>query len=531
MLSQIVIKNYRTFRDFKLEFDPEMNILVGDNDAGKSTILEAIGLALTYRLRGRPLNQELSPYLFNQKAVEEYISALRAGSPAEPPEIIIDLFFNKDASADLAGTNNLLKVDAPGVRIRIALNRDYLQEYNEFIGDPYQVNLVPTEYYEAEWLTFADGKITARSIPAKASLIDAPNIHLQSGVDYYLNSIIDSNLTPAEKVSLARTYRNLREKFSGSDAIRKINDKLAGSQREVSDRELRLGMDVSQKSRWETSIVPHLDELPYQFVGKGEQSSLKILLALNKDMGDAHVVLIEEPENHLAFTNLGKLVSKISETCQGKQVFITTHSSFVLNKLGLSKLVLMSPTDGFRFDSLSSDTQDYFQKLSGYDTLRLVLSPRSILVEGPSDELVMQRAYMDAHNGRLPQEDGVDIIDARGLTFARWLDIATLLKRNHVTVARDNDGKEAEVRARYEQYSNFPNISINVGEDSNYKTLEPQIIRANSLQLLNQVFGKNYATEDELLKYMTDNKTAYALAILTSAIKIVMPGYIQDAVA
>ena len=42
---------------------------------------------------------------------------------------------------------------------------------------------------------------------------------------------------------------------------------------------------------------------------------------------------------------------------------------------------------------------NYFKKLPGYDTLRLVLAKRVILVEGPSDELVVQRAYRDAHDG------------------------------------------------------------------------------------------------------------------------------------
>ena len=99
-------------------------------------------------------------------------------------------------------------------------------------------------------------------------------------------------------------------------------------------------------------LVPHLDDLPFGFVGKGEQSSLKVLLALNRKVQDAHIVLVEEPENHLSFTNLNQLVSKIGEKCKDKQVFITTHSSYVLNKLGLDSLVLLTPTTGLRLTDL-----------------------------------------------------------------------------------------------------------------------------------------------------------------------------------
>ena len=37
-------------------------------------------------------------------------------------------------------------------------------------------------------------------------------------------------------------------------------------------------------------------------------------------------------------------------------------------------------------------TFEFFKKVAGYDTLRLILCKKSILVEGDSDELVVQRA-------------------------------------------------------------------------------------------------------------------------------------------
>lgn len=532
MLTKIIIQNYRTFRDFKFVFDPTMNILVGDNDAGKSTILEAIGLALTSKIHGRPLAQDLSPYLFHRDVAAEYVSALREGREAKPPEIIIDLFLDpKSGPAALRGTNNLLKVDEPGVRVRVALNPDYEPEYKEFIKDPNKVRLVPTEYYKVDWLGFSGNGITFFSIPATASLIDAANIHLQSGVDYYLKTLINGHLGADERVKLARAYRSLRESFAEDDSIVKINEALRGAPSDVSDRELTLSIDVSQKSSWESSIIPHLDDLPFQYVGKGEQSTLKILLALNRKVEEAHIVLVEEPENHLSFPNLGRLVKKISDKCADKQVFITTHSSYVLNKLGLEKLVLLSPTEGFRLDSLPADTQDYFRKLSGYDTLRLVLAKRSLLVEGPSDELVVQRAYKDVH-GVLPVEDGVDVINVRGLSFRRFLDIASLLTQNRVAVLTDNDGKNAdEVMQRYAAYVAFSNISVHVGQDQGYATLEPQLFKANDLVTMNTVLGQNFTSEDDLLAYMKSHKTTCALAIFESDQTINMPEYIRDAVA
>ena len=50
-------------------------------------------------------------------------------------------------------------------------------------------------------------------------------------------------------------------------------------------------------------------------------------------------------------------------------------------------------------------------------------------MEGDSDEVVVQRAYMDTHNGRLPIQDCIDVMTAGGVTFKRYLEIAQVLKK------------------------------------------------------------------------------------------------------
>lgn len=531
MIQKIIIKNYRIFQDFELTFDTKLNILVGDNDIGKSTVIEAINLALTSRLNGKFLAQELTPYLFNSKVTAAYVAGLTEEATTPPPEILIEIYLaDQPGSEILRGSNNLDGSDSYGIRLRIALDPDFTEEYTEFVKKPEQVSLVPTEYYRVEWLGFSGNGISYRSVPATASLIDASTIRLQSGADYYLQGIIGEHLTKNERVELSRSYRSLREQFSDNESVKSVNTKLSGTKGDVSNRSLSLSIDISQRYTWESSLAAHLDELPFQFVGKGEQSTLKILLALNRRIDDTHIVLIEEPENHLSFSTLNILVSKIKEKCKDKQVIITTHNSYVLNKLGLENLILLNSTSGIGIRDLPATTQDYFKKLSGYDTLRLVLSKSAILVEGPSDELIVQRAYMDAHEGKLPIEDGVDVINVRGLSFTRFLDIAKLLGKE-TAVVRDNDGKdEAYIQNRYKDYTSEDSISVHCSTDISLKTLEPQLRASIGRDVLNTILGTSHATDAELDEYMKDNKTTCALAIFSSDQQLVMPEYIQDAV-
>jgi putative ATP-dependent endonuclease of OLD family len=188
--------------------------------------------------------------------------------------------------------------------------------------------------------------------------------------------------------------------------------------------------------------------------------------------------------------------------------------------------LLLSENGATRILDLPPDTVDYFKKLSGFDTLRLVLSKGAILVEGPSDELVVQRGYMDA-KGRLPIDDGIDVISV-GMSHKRFLELAIRLKRR-VWVVTDNDGKTVqEKETQFAEYLLHECVSLHTGKDPSLKTLEPQIVEVNSVATLNEVLGKSYGSKEELRKAMHDDKTGAALAIFTSEKTIVMPEYIQN---
>jgi putative ATP-dependent endonuclease of OLD family len=183
---------------------------------------------------------------------------------------------------------------------------------------------------------------------------------------------------------------------------------------------------------------------------------------------------------------------------------------------------------------------DFFKKLAGYDTLRLALAQKAILVEGDSDELIVQRAYMDAHGGRLPIQDGIDVISV-GTAFLRFLELAAKLKIP-VAVVTDNDGDAAAVDRKYAAYKGLDAVKLCYDPvvDSgpltvkdkpyNYNTLEPKLLKANDLATLNPILGASAKTDDELRLHMRTNKTETALAIFSSNTKIKYPGYITQAI-
>lgn len=530
MISKLVLKNFCKFESTTISFHHDLNVLVGNNGSGKSTVLEAINLCLTKRWNGGYFEQELSHHFITSTVVDDYIDRIRAGKNPIPPEIVIELYFDDDpALAMLKGTNNSLKEDAPGYRLRAGLDPDFNEEYREFLSEPSQVVTVPTEFYRIDWTTFAGHAVNPRLPKVRSSIIDASRIRLQSGADYHLQKIIRDTLDPKQRALLERSFRTHQEEFATDESVKIINAAIVQSGESITDKTFTLEIDTSGPNGWESALSPHLDRLPFRFSGSGEQQKLKILLALERKVDDYHVILIEEPENHLSFSNLNDLVDRIVHQSHGRQIIVATHSSFVVNKLGLDQLMLLGDDGGTKLTQLPDATQDYFKKLPGYDTLRLVLAKKVALVEGPSDELVFQRAYFD-RTGKRPIEDGVDVISVRGLSAKRFLDLAIPLHRRTV-VLTDNDGDhEKNVNQRYSSYTQHDFISVRTGQDNSFPTLEPQLFASNGLDRMNSLLGKKFTTKEELLSHMANHKTDVAVALFDATENITWPQYIEDAI-
>ena len=492
--------------------------------------------------RGKSIHTELSQYLFNKTTVDEYLNAIKSGESTEPPRICIEIFFNGSIDPDFEGNQNSDKANkVEGLRFEITYNNKFNDEYSKLVESK-NIASIPIEYYEATWTTFARQTITVRSIPIKSAMIDSSCYRYQNGSDVYISRIVKDLLTPEEVASVAQAHRNMKETFTKDDSIKAINERIS-QESSIIGETVSLNVDLGTKNAWENSLVTQVDDIPFNCLGKGSQCILKTELALtHKQAQNAQIILLEEPESHLSFSKLNQLISSIEKKYKDKQIIISTHSSFVANKLGLDNLALLENHRLTRISDLPS--ANYFKKVAGYDTLRMILCKKAILVEGDSDELVVQKAYMCQHNGKLPIQDQVDVISV-GTSFLRFLEIAAKLHKQ-VVVVTDNDGNPDALKEKYSEYQNgnYDNIKIcydsivdsgnlKIGEKSyNYNTLEPKIIKANSenLALFNGLFETKYEEVDDLRKYMKRNKTECAIKIFETDREIVFPDYILEAV-
>ncbi|MCX5886199.1 MAG: AAA family ATPase [Proteobacteria bacterium] len=255
-IRKIKIEGYKTFRKFELNLNKHLNIIVGDNETGKTTLLEAINLVMSFQLDGRSIQYELNPYIFNSDIVEGYFGAIRNGRYASPPQILIEAYLDDDQSNELGrlrGTNNSVGEDCPGLYLKAELNEDFADDFRAYTSSPGNPSIMPIEYYTVVWRSFADNSIATRNLPFRATIIDTSLIRGYLGPNKYLSRIISECLDPKQQRSLSMAYRKLKDSFIKEAGIQDINNYLEAKKGDVTDKTLTISMDMSTRSTWDTS--------------------------------------------------------------------------------------------------------------------------------------------------------------------------------------------------------------------------------------------------------------------------------------
>ena len=527
MITKIKIHGYRIYKDFELKPNQKLNLIAGANESGKSTLMEAIALALTGRVNGRNASEELNPYWFNTIIVEEFVQKRSKGERVAFPEIRIELFFeNRDELQQLCGAINseVPTIACPGITMQVLPNPDYAAELDVWANNPSPI--LPVEYYIVDWRSFADLVITKRPKQLATAIIDSRTVRSTTSVDYHLREILGEHLEPPERAAISLAYRQIKVSMS-DNALKEVNKRIGKLHASLHGRPISLAMDQSARASWEGLVTPHVDKVPFSMSGQGQQAAIKISLAMDKHADQANFVMVEEPENHLTHTSLTTLLSRMKSLAgEQQQLFITTHSSFVLNRLGLDSLLLMGRGKAHKIPDLNLGTVSYFQKLPGYDTLRIALANKIVLVEGPSDEIIFERIFRDIY-GKNPMECGIDVLSMRGLSIKHCLELCATLDKT-VAALRDNDGTEPiELRTQVQKWLAVGRRELFIGEIEEGETLEPQLVHFNGEVALRAILG--IEAHADLSKWMRREKTEGALRIAESPQKITPPEYMRAA--
>lgn len=513
IIKKIRLINFKRFAEYVIEPNEHINILVGDNEVGKSSILEAIDLVTSGNIRR--IEKIGLDRLLNVDAVDRFNSGPRTFEGL--PKLVVELYLLGNFDCTINGRNNIDGVTCDGVRLVCTPNPDYRSEIKEALDA--NADYFPYEYYSIRFSTFADEGYTGYKKKIRSFLIDSANMNTEYATnDFIRKTYLQYTEDDAkERAKHQCEYRLLKTNFQ-NDSLKALNERVP------TDKNYAFGLRNGNLFNFENDLMIYENNVSIDNKGTGRQIIIKTDFALERAGSNTDVILIEEPENHLSPVNLRRLVERVSGS-QDAQLFITTHSSFISTRLELQNLLIIKNDKNdmpIKLDDLKKDTAKYFLKAPPAGIVEYALSEKTLFVEGPSEYILLERFYQTTI-GHIPEEDGVNIIDVRGLSFKRYLEIAKLAG-NKVAVVTDNDGDfQKNCVKKYVDFADDENIKVFYDNDNEKRTFETVLYKDN-ISLCDELF-KTKAHE-----YMLNNKTEAAFKLLSQEQPIVVPDYIKRAI-
>jgi len=514
-IEKLVLSKFKKFDALELEFDPNLNVLIGDNEAGKSSILLALELVMSAsRSKVDSVGIET---LLNAGAVKAFQAGVR--TLERLPELFVEIYLSAGTRPELNGKNNSKRLECDGLKMTFKPMDEFSKDIIEALDeDPANF---PYEYYGVHFMTFAGEAYSSVKRHLRYLSIDNSRIDSDYAAREYTRSVFAIHADVAHRSRLENAYRQNKGAFRTTH-LSELNNKLD---------DYKFSVRTSAKSNLEVDLVITEDDIPIENKGKGRQCFIKTEFALSKQSGGSRldVLLLEEPENHLSHSTMNKLIDHLAQS-SNKQLFVATHSSLISSRLDLRKAVLLGASGEYAcLKKLPEDTAKFFMKAPDNNVLEFSLSKKVILVEGDAEFILLDALYKK-HTGSSLHRDGVHVISVGGTSFKRYLDLAKLLNVR-TAVIRDNDGDyQKNCVDNYAEYvSNTAKVFAD-NEPSRRKTFEICLYDDNKA-LCDEVFVTR-RRKLSALEYMLANKADAAFELLQEKeAELVAPAYIGEAIS
>jgi putative ATP-dependent endonuclease of OLD family len=449
-LSKFHIEGYRSIKELVLNFNKGLNIIIGENNSGKTAIIDAIRLCLSYG------NQFRDVYL--DKDRDFYIDAEKEDADAK--EIHFDLIFEIDDQFEAAVFTDFVSQD-PNVKERQTIQlhfRYWIETRNDtgFLrwsiwGGDNEGQAIPSEVLQLISFTYLS---PLRDAVEKLR----PNSRGNKIAELYKNLKsfnIDANeaipLNRSKKDSLADTLQQAVKNPEWIGVVKtgqgKVKEHIIGSS--VRGKEPKVEFNflpykfegIVNSIDAKTPLQGRNEKFDISQNGLGENNIIYAATVLgdlvNNQEGDLkkrnyfyQALLIEEPEAHLhpqKQNTFFKYLNTFDE--KGIQLFITSHSPTITAKAKLDYLIVLqkqkNKISAFTVSNscLKPENKKYLEKFLDVTKSQLFFSNGTVLVEGISEALLLpafakkMSLETDVSDKYDLDKNGIEIVNVGGVAF------------------------------------------------------------------------------------------------------------------
>ena len=514
-IQKIILHNFKRFRHIEIPCNDTLNIFIGDNEAGKSSILQAIDIVSRGSLRR--VDEIGLNRLINADAIKEFA---RGGKDYNSlPIMYVELYLVETTDRHLNGKINSEQRVCDG--IRMICKRD--DNYGAIIRNALSSTefVFPFEFYRVDFETFSGETYNGHTRKHGTLAIDNFNIANPYAASEYARTLYYAQTTNEQRLQFKHIYHQAKEKFA-EDILREFHPS--------GDEASAFSIKDNSTDNLETAISLQYNGVPIENKGTGQLCFIKTELALRNVSESVDAILLEEPENHLSYGKMLQLIRQIQETTN-KQLFISTHSDMIATRLDLRKCTMLSheSQQPVQLKDISEDTAKFFMKAPDNNMLQFVLSKKAILVEGDAEYIMMDRFFQSIY-GQSLEQNGIAVIAVDGRCFKRYLEIAKILGIRTAVITDNDHNYQINVIQTYEDYmyDQYPNISLFSESNNDLYTFEASMYSVNKA-VCDKLFSGTLRSLT-VLEYMLANKSEVAYRLLNTDEPIIVPQYIYNAI-
>lgn len=325
--------NYRGLKTGSIEFDPRLTVVVGKNGSGKSSVLQAVTVAVSW----------IIARIKSEKGIGQYIDDLSVTNGHQDSLIVADFDEFGKVTIPNKAKNGLTK------RFSIDLNglRSYSNTIREQLSSTGMKCSVPVFAYYG----------------VKRAVIDIP-LRIRNTEEHMLETYKDCLNGAAKFRDFFMWFRNQEDLENevrldhGGDyssrelgAFRRAMQSFMPEYTNVRVRRKPLRMTV-KKGEEELNVAQLSDGEKIYLALIGDLCRRLVLAnpTLEDPLKGKGVVLIDEVDLHLHPKWQGEIAERLAKVFENLQFIITTHSSQVINRVATDKLRLLGDGNVYMAD-------------------------------------------------------------------------------------------------------------------------------------------------------------------------------------
>jgi putative ATP-dependent endonuclease of the OLD family len=574
-LKKFKIKNYRCIKEATIFFNKGVNIIIGENNSGKTSIIDALRVCLTYGKQKRDIWVSTSDFYIDKNIIN-----------TEKGEIEFHMYFEIEEEFETGIYHEFLSTSVDGNQELQLHFRYYLEEskgiervrYSVWGGDNEGQSITP-DVLELIYFIYLDAlRDAVRQLrPVRGNRLGElfskiiTDQEEQDTLSGKVHKVLSDDIEWNKSIDQGKQKINehLKETtISGKEQNVEI-DFLPLEFRKIVDN-LRIQIPVYNENTLEKSNEQKYFELYQNGLGYNNLIYIATVLGNLKSQKEIEkenytALLLEEPEAHLhpqlqnIFFNYLNKLNNI-----GFQIFITSHSPTITAKADLDSLIVLQDQNS-KISSLSIKKSDlneidkkFLKKFLDVTKCQLLFANGVILVEGISEALLLPVFSKIIGEEYEIEKKGVEIVNINGVAFDHF---GRLFNSNdpdnrlncRCAILTDNDmdiDEDISSRAKKAKDLEGGLLKVLLAE----KTFEIELFKAgNNSNILIDIFKEihpisanrieegisidEYANNfiDKLISNKAKSELAYRLAIKLESNKDLMnsftvPRYIESAI-